>query len=235
MATSEQKPRKTVRFLGVEVPLPTFFEKKRPSWNRVAFFVVEKAPCFWCCRDKTSPTYRTVLSRLNILMAFFALGQLISALGLYIVMLSPNLVDRSIEYETQEELENQSNIEVLTNVWNLNGCVFCLGLMGLIMLSAILLTVRAIQNVSIRVFIRLLWLLMWIIPLTTFWGLGLFDTFRVTDVWIKFWWRDRSMAWFRYRYCPLNAYNESTANGECAVPEFTAEDEANVRDIAADL
>lgn len=235
LATSEQKSRKTLRFLGFEVSLPRYFEKKRPSWNRVTFFVVEKAPCFWCCRDKTAPTYRTVLSRINILLAFFALGQLISALWLYIIMLSPNLVDRSIEFETQEELKNQSNFQVLTNVWNLNGSVLFLGLMGFITLIAILLTVRAIQNVSIRVFIRLLWLLLWIIPLEIYWGVGLFDSFRVTDVWVKFWWRDRTMAWFRHQYCPLNSYNESTANRECAVPEFTDENEAIVRDVAADF
>ena len=230
LATSQQNLRKSVRFLGVfQIPLPRYFDKRRPSWNRVAFFVVEKAPCFWCCRDKTAPTYRTVLLRLNILLAFFALGQLGSALALYIVMLAPNLVSRSIEYETQEQVENDRSIQVLTNSWNLNGCVWFLGIIGLVILTAFLLTVRAIQSVSIRVFIRLLWLLMWIIPLEIFWGVGLFDSFRVTDVWIKFWWRDRTMAWFRHKYCPLNAFNETTANAECSVPEFSDENEANVR------
>jgi hypothetical protein len=38
-------------------------------------------------------------------------------------------------------------------------------------------------------------------------------TLRVTDVWIKHWWRADSMAWFREVFCA-----PGTANTRCAVP-----------------
>lgn len=222
----QQQLNKRVRFLGL--PMPRYFQKRRPSWNRVAIFVVEKAPCFFCRPMRTS-TYRSVLVRLNILLALFALGQISAALGLYIVMQAPNLVDRSLTTITQSEVDNQSNIEVLTNAWNLNGSIWFLGLLGLILLVSILLTIRAIQNVSINVFIRFLWLLLWVIPLEVFFMIGLFDYFRVTDVWIKYWWRDRTLAWFRHIYCENDIDGTSTANEECATPEFQTEQETIVR------
>ena len=40
---------------------------------------------------------------------------------------------------------------------------------------------------------------------------------KVTNVWIKHWWRASEMAWFRYQYCPsFNSYE--TYNTLCTVP-----------------
>jgi hypothetical protein len=44
--------------------------------------------------------------------------------------------------------------------------------------------------------------------------IGLFDYFRVTTVWIKHWWRDETLAWFRNYFCSPR----STANTLCAAP-----------------
>ena len=49
--------------------------------------------------------------------------------------------------------------------------------------------------------------------------IGLFDYFRVTSVWIKHWWRDETLAWFRRVFCEP----AETANTLCAVP-ITAND-----------
>ena len=211
-------------FLGF--PLPPWLQKRRPSWNRVAIFVVEKAPCFFC-RRMPQATYKSVLVRLNMLSAFFALGQVASAGALYVIMLWPTggLVDRDLPSETQNEVDNQSNFEVLTNVWNLNGAVLCLGILGVVMLVSIFFTRRAFRNVSLKAAIRYLWLLLWVLPLQIYWCIGMFDYFRVTDVWIKFWWRDRTMAWFRRRYCEP----PEVANTRCAVPVFEFEAQATVR------
>lgn len=44
--------------------------------------------------------------------------------------------------------------------------------------------------------------------------IGLFDYFRVTTVWIKHWWRDETLAWFRRYFCEP----QETANTLCAPP-----------------
>jgi hypothetical protein len=106
------------------------------------------------------------------------------------------------------------------------------------------LTIRAVQNVNLVGAIRFLWVILWVIPLQVrrncgnfnqcrrdtlkpliaisqvFWTIGLFDYFQVTPLWIKFWWRDRKMAWFRGQFC-----YPGTADTLCAVPVFV--DDAN--------
>jgi cytochrome bd-type quinol oxidase subunit 1 len=111
----------------------------------VAIFVVEKAPCFLCIRMKHS-TYRSILLRLNILCAFFAATQVASATWLYIVMRNPNIVNRVVETETEQEHRNASSFELVTNTWNVNGAVLFLGVAACIILVAITLTYRVIQN-----------------------------------------------------------------------------------------
>lgn len=57
-----------------------------------------------------------------------------------------------------------------------------------------------------------------------FWTIGLFDYFQVKGVWIKFWWRDSTMAWFRYHFCKAE-----TANTRCAAPVFVNDTDVTVR------
>jgi hypothetical protein len=57
-----------------------------------------------------------------------------------------------------------------------------------------------------------------------FWAVSMFDYFHVTQVWIKFWWRDRTMAWYRYQFC----YPRTTYNTQCAVPVYSNPDDETV-------
>ena len=110
-------------------------------------------------------TYRSVLVRLNILCACFATVQFLCTLWLYIIMQNTSIVDRTLLTETDAESGSQSRFEVLTNFWNLNGPVWCLGVLAVVVLVSIALTVRVIQNVNLAGAIRFLWLIVWVIPL----------------------------------------------------------------------
>ncbi len=59
----------------------------------------------------------------------------------------------------------------------------------------------------------------------TYWAVEMFDYFHVTEVWVKFWWRDATMAWFRYRFCdPTETYNTL-----CTVPLLSSPEKEMVR------
>jgi hypothetical protein len=53
----------------------------------------------------------------------------------------------------------------------------------------------------------------------------MFDYFHVTEVWVNFWWRDKTMAWFRGQFCDPT----ESANNECAVPKFNRSTDEMVR------
>ena len=61
-------------------------------------------------------------------------------------------------------------------------------------------------------------------PRQLYWTTGLFDIFMVTEVWIKFWWRDNTMAWFRKLFCDP----PDSANELCAVPVYETHEQENV-------
>lgn len=173
----------------------------------------------------THNTYRSVLIRLTILCAVFAVAQLISTLWFYTVLESKTLVDRSIPTETNIEIEYQSDFEVLTNVWNINGSIWFLGLLSVVVLVAIVLTTSVVRNVNLAGAVRLFWVLLWVLPLQVVFVIGVFDSFGVTTVWVRYWWRDRTLAWFRRRFCdpPENS------NTLCVVPVFQDEADETVR------
>jgi hypothetical protein len=187
--------------------------------------VVNKAPCF-ACIPMTHNTYRSVLIRLTILCAIFAVAQIISTLWFYIILKSRSLADRHIPTETNIETEKfQSDFEVLTNVWNINGSIWSLGLLSVVVLFTIVLTTRVVRDVNLVGAVRLFWVLLWVIPLQVVSLIGLFDSFGVTKVWVMFWWRDHSLAWFRRRFCDP----PEVANTLCAVPVFQEEVDETVR------
>lgn len=156
-----QHPAVTV--LGIVIPL--WCSKRPVSWDRVAIGVANQAPCFCCMRLQHS-TYRAVLARLIILCAGFAILQIVSGIWLYVILKSPSIVDREIVKKTASEtMENQTGIPVLTNVWNLNGSVLLVSVLACVILLAIACTVRVIQNVNLAGAIRLLWIIVWVIPL----------------------------------------------------------------------
>jgi hypothetical protein len=167
-----------VIFWGIE--LPRCFSH-RPSWTRMAYFVVTKAPCFWGCgfRSQIAPTDKAILGRLNVLVAFFSAGQVGSALFLFCVMFLPNLVDREVIPQSEREAENGgSGIEILVNIWNINTHVYALGVLASVNLFASIMTIRVIRNVNLVGAIRYLWLLLWMIPFQIYFLIGLFDYFR---------------------------------------------------------
>lgn len=175
---NNQSSKQPVIFWGVELP---HFCTHRPSWTRMAYFVVTRAPCFWGCgfRSQIAPTDKAILGRLNILVAFFSAGQVGSALFLFIVMFLPNLVDREVTKQSDKESENGGNgFEILVNIWNINTHVFALGVLASVNLFASILTIRVIRNVNLVGAIRYLWLLLWMIPFQIYFLIGLFDYFR---------------------------------------------------------
>jgi hypothetical protein len=122
------------------------------------------SPCFICFRMEYN-TYRSVLFRLNILCGLMAAVQVLASSWCFVVLQNRYIVDRNIENLTTQETEYDNRFEVLTNVWNLNGPVWCIGLLALVVLIAVAFTVRAIQNVDLVGAIRFLWVILWVIPL----------------------------------------------------------------------
>lgn len=89
-----------------------------------------------------------------------------------------------------------------------------MGVEAFVIMSAAFFTVRVIRNVNLLGAIRYLWCLMWLIPIEILFVIGLFDYFRVTDVWFRHWWRDSTMAWFRRVFCePVETFDN-----RCAIP-----------------
>jgi hypothetical protein len=110
-------------------------------------------------------------------------------------------------------------------MWNINGSVWFLGLLAFVVLFAIALTTRVVRDVNLAGAVRLFWVLLWVIPLQVVALIGLFDSFGVTKVWVAFWWRDRTLAWFRRRFCDP----PEVANTRCVVPVFQEEADETVR------
>lgn len=205
---------------------PTFvWGLKVPQWivqiqrRRCSALVATRCPCFWCLSRQ--PTDRSILARLNILVGIFAAMQLASFLWLAVLLAAPNLAPRSLEIQTpvEEQDQTQRSIGSIVNIWNVNGSVLMLGVIAFIVIGAVLLTLRVIANVNLVGAIRYLWALLWILPFEIFFTIGLFDYFRVTDVWLKHWWRDSSLARFRELFC----VPAETAHTLCTVPQLSQE------------
>jgi hypothetical protein len=94
-----------------------------------------------------------------------AAAQVLASSWCFVILQNRYIVDRNIENLTTQETEYDNRFEVLTNVWNLNGPVWCIGLLALVVLIAVAFTVRAIQNVDLVGAIRFLWVILWVIPL----------------------------------------------------------------------
>ncbi|CAB9507151.1 expressed unknown protein [Seminavis robusta] len=182
-----------------------------PDWrcirlNRIASAVVRYAPCFWCFPIPVSATDRTVLTRLNIMSAFFALGQMVATSWLVIIMLIP-----PSDHEQDDEYGFTKGME--PNLWSLTGAMYSVGFFGTVIFITNLVTLKVIQVVNLVGAIRYLWVLLYLIPFQVFFVASLFDFYGVTHVWVKHWWRVPSMAWFRETYC-----EPGTAGTLCMVP-----------------
>lgn len=201
--------KKPVVIVGIKLPL---WMTSKPSWNRVSAFVVTRLPCF-CCLNNTLLTDRSILRRLNVLSGMLAVIQVIAALWLAFVML---VGTAPLDNLTEGEIEAMNlRIASITNIWNLNGAIFLLGLVAMLLVGTAAFTIRVIADVNLVGAIRYLWVLLWIFPFECFFVIGLYDYFRVTDVWIAHWWRDETMSRFREWFC-----EPGTATTLCTVPIF---------------
>ena len=93
------------------------------NMNRIATAVVRLAPCFWCFPIPVSATDRTVLTRLNIISAFFATGQMTAAAWLIIVLLIP-------ENHAEQSPDQNLTHGMAPNLWSLTGSMYSIGFFG---------------------------------------------------------------------------------------------------------
>ena len=191
---------------------PCLSHAQKLSWSRVSSAVVRHAPCFWCCfrRSQMGGTDRDTLIKLNYLCAMFALWQFGVGIFILFVFLSNSIVDRNLN----EDLPySQYAMEALTpNLWMMSGSLLALSIVGFFLFCTMIVTVPIIRRVNLVGAIKYMWVLYWILPLQIFLVIALFDYHSVTDVWIKHWWDNPSMAWFRSFFCELG-----TANNKCKV------------------
>lgn len=185
----------------------------KPSWSRVSSAVVRHAPCFWCCfrPSKMGGTDRDTLIKLNYLCATIALWQFGVGIFILIIFLSNDIVERNLDEGVPYR---QYYKEALTpNLWMMSGSLLVLSFVGFVLFVTTVFTIPVIRRVNLVGAIKYMWVLYWVLPLQIFLVIALFDYHNVTDVWIKHWWGNPSMAWFRSFFCDFG-----TANTKCAVP-----------------
>jgi hypothetical protein len=125
----------------------------------------------------------------------------------------------------------------------MGGCLLILSLVGVFIFVTMVITIPKIKRVNLDASIRYMWILYWVLPLEILFVIALFDYHRVTDIWIKHWWRSSSMAWFRELCCQTG-----TAHNKCTVPvsteqaslmwcmeKYNATDCKDIRDTATHL
>jgi len=130
------------------------------DYNRpAALFVAEWAPCFLCVRMKYE-TDRNLLSRLNIVAAFFYFVQIVSAIFFFVVMLDPRVVHRTINGE-----DYVADVNAIINVWGVTSYVALQWVTCCVALLLTILNHRMIRNVDLQGSVRFLWVLLWILPI----------------------------------------------------------------------
>lgn len=165
-----------------------------------------------------SATDREILLRLNGLCSFFCVVQI--ALGLFLFSTSVMGVvqerddaveeaaladDGNAPKSKQSELENEEDLTNLIlispDLWNLKLFVYMLSIVNVVLLIASVLSQRVIREVNLVGSVRFMWSLFWLLPIQIFLMIGLFDYYRVMEVWIKHFWGDASMAYLRGLFC----------------------------------
>jgi hypothetical protein len=211
------------RFLAKVFNLPIRGSCFRCDVSRISVCLVRHAPCFWFCGRylEVGATDRSILYRVNILCAFFAFGQVVAASLLLVLINSNRLVER---YKSVVSRTSRSGT-ISLDLWNLNGSVSFLGVLGAVILITVIITLKIVREVNLRGAVRYLWTLLWLLPLQIFVVISLFDYHQVTQVWVRHWWYLPSMAWLRQVFCATD-----TSNTLCVVPiggdkNYTSEDE----------
>ena len=173
-----------------------------PSLNQISRFLVNILPCFWfCSRTAMGATSdRAVLARLNILCLFMTSVQLAMSMWLTFTLLI---------------LDDGAGLfrGFAPHFWNCNGATFSIGILAFILMLTCSFTIRVIKEVDFVRAIRCLWIVLWILPFEIFFNISLYDYYNVTEVWIRHWWLDDNMSWFRFFFC-----EKGTENNTCLVP-----------------
>jgi hypothetical protein len=179
------------------------------TWSNAAGYVVQNAPCFWLKKRLVAgATDRSILLRLNVLCLFFAIGQIISAVCMAILLYAKGIVDRD------DGNVNRDEKSLFTfNLWNITPGLLSLGLVALVISIAVIRATPVIKEVNLSGAIRFLRSLVWILPIEAFFVIEMFDYHHVSDVWVRHWWSIPAMAWFRWLFCPNGTYNT-----KCMVP-----------------
>ena len=182
--------------------LCTSLVKGAPNLNQVSRFLVNVLPCFWfCSRTALGATSdRAVLARLNILCLFMAFVQLAMSMWLTFTLLI---------------LDDGAGLfrGFAPHFWNCNGATFSIGILAFFLMLTCSFTIRVIKEVDFVRAIRCLWIVLWILPFEIFFNISLYDYYNVTEVWIRHWWLDDNMSWFRGFFC-----EKGTENSTCLVP-----------------
>jgi hypothetical protein len=175
------------------------------SLYRISLCIVESAPCFWlfCCSKRElqgiSSSDRFILGRLNTISFFFTMIQVGAAAWLATVLF----------WITGEGATGSFS----PHLWNCNGAVFSVGLIGAVIMFICFCTIRIIKEVDLAGAIRYLWFNLWVFPVEIFFNITMFDYHRVTQVWVVHWWTEEQFSWFREMFCPAG-----TADSLCVVP-----------------
>ena len=179
------------------------------TWSNAAGCIVQNAPCFWLKKRLVAgATDRSILLRLNVLCLFFAIGQIISAVCMAILLYAKGIVDRD------DGNVNRDEKSLFTfNLWNITPGLLSLGLVALVISIAVIRATPVIKEVNLSGAIRFLRSLVWILPIEAFFVIEMFDYHQVSDVWVRHWWSIPSMAWFRWLFCANGTYNT-----KCMVP-----------------
>lgn len=211
------------RFLAKVFHLPIHGHCFPCDISRIFVCLVRHAPCFWFCGRylDVGATDRSILYRVNILSAFFAFGQVVAASLLLVLISSNRIVER---YKSVVSRTSTSGT-ISLDLWNLNGSVSFLGVLGAVILITAIITLKVVREVNLRGAVRYLWTLLWLLPLQIFVVISLFDYHRVTQVWVRHWWYLPSMAWLRQVFCATDTFNTL-----CVVPiggdqNYTSEEE----------
>jgi len=207
-STMDTAPRQRFIF-GRAVPL---WCTTKPKATVVAAFLAKYAPCFWCSSESLSltTTNQAILLRLNSLTAFFALVQLASASFLCFVLFNDNLLDREARYV----LRGQAGEVVNTpNLWSVNGTILFSGGLAVCTFIGMLSSRRHLRDIDVPGSLRLMWVMLWVLPIELYLFVSMFDYHKVSEVWVKHWWSALATAWFRARSCEAGTYNTL-----CVVP-----------------
>lgn len=148
--------------------------------HQISLCVVKSAPCFglWCYTNKnelqsSASSDRFILARLNSLSFFFATLQLAACVWLLVILFVKGDINND---------GDDFNSEV--HLWNNNGEVLFIGCIALVLMIVCLTLVPIIKETNYVGALRVLWLLLWILPIECFLNISAFDYHHTTSIWV---------------------------------------------------